>query len=98
MVEFCFDKGKLHDIHNSMVRTLPRHVISPCIVEITYPEDYCIDNTDYITQAVLQALKGYLINDDTRKSVLGLVQLFHGGHKKKLNMYKNKIIVRVIEA
>lgn len=62
----------------SMKNQLPKRIpTKPVIVTIRYDSRLDIDNHGYLSKMIIDGMKGYLIEDDNRQYVIGLVQLFH---------------------
>lgn len=78
-------------VHESLVNQLPKRLFNcPVIVQIGYNSRLDIDNHGYLSKLIIDGLKGYLIVDDTRKYVTGLIQKFHNEG--------DQIIIQVMEA
>ena len=77
-------------VHESLVTQIPKRIFDvPVIVAIGYDTRLDIDNHGYLSKMIVDGMKGYLIHNDSRKYLLGLVQVFHNEG--------DQIIVRVIE-
>ena len=75
----------------SMKNQLPKLIaMRPVIITINYDSRLDIDNHGYLSKMIIDGMKGYLIEDDSRPYVIGLVQLFH-------ELGKDKIIIIVEE-
>lgn len=69
-------------IQSEMRRQLPKHIHQkPVCITFYFNSKLDIDNHGYIVKCLIDGMKGYLIQDDTRKYVIGLVQRFHEGDK-----------------
>lgn len=78
-----YSKGIHTLVRGQLKRQLPEHIHSrPVIITVSFPEDNLdIDNHSYFTKCVIDSLKGYLIVDDSRKYVKGVIQIFEPGLK-----------------
>ena len=78
-------KGLVDEIHNIVWLELARQKIPkkccevPVCIEILYNSRLDIDNHGFLSKAILDSLKGWLIVDDNRKYVRRLEQDFHSG-------------------
>jgi Holliday junction resolvase RusA-like endonuclease len=69
---------------------IKRHIFDrPVEIRLCFNDKLDCDNHGYITKMVVDALKGYLIQDDNRKYVSGIYQGFHD---------RKGIIVEITEA
>lgn len=50
---------------------------TPVIITFCFNDGLDIDNHGYMTKMTIDALKGYLLVDDSRKYVVGVCQFFH---------------------
>lgn len=48
----------------------------PVIVEISYQSKLDIDNHGYLSKLIIDGMKDYLLVDDTKKYVVGLIQRY----------------------
>lgn len=56
---------------------IPKRIFEkPVIIEIAYNSRLDLDNHGFIQKMVIDGMKGYLIHNDTRKCVVGLIQRF----------------------
>lgn len=77
-------------VHQCLVEQLPKRIFDvPVIIDIAYDSRLDIDNHGYLSKLIVDGMKGYLIHEDSRKYVTGLIQRFHEEG--------NQIIVRVME-
>lgn len=59
----------------------------PVAIHISYNSRLDLDNHGYLTKMIVDALKDYLIVDDSRKHVQVLIQDFHGGKDIKVEVW-----------
>ncbi|MCZ2396142.1 MAG: hypothetical protein LC100_06310 [Chitinophagales bacterium] len=77
-------------VHESLVNQVPRRIFDcPVIIDIAYNSKLDIDNHGYLSKLIVDGMKGYLIHEDSRKYVQGLIQRFHDEGEQ--------IIIRVME-
>lgn len=77
-------------VHQHLATQLPKRIFDvPVIVVIGYDTRLDIDNHGYLSKMIVDGLKGYLLHNDSRKYLLGLVQVFHNEG--------DQIIIRVME-
>jgi Holliday junction resolvase RusA-like endonuclease len=75
----------------NMKKQLPKKIFKrPVIITIRYNTRLDIDNHGYLSKLIIDGMKGYLIEEDSRKYVVGLCQVFH-------EFEKDKIIIEVQE-
>lgn len=84
-VHWTVRKRQADFIHSLVTSTLymnkvPRKLFKkPVKVTIYYNSKLDIDNHSYLSKLIIDGLKGYLIEDDTRKYVIELAQRFYNG-------------------
>ena len=72
-------------VHQSLKEQCPKYTAkNPVIISISYDSNLDIDNHSYIAKMIIDGMKGYLITDDTRRYVVGLIQKFHKKGKEKI--------------
>jgi len=77
-------------VHQCLVEQLPKRIFDvPVIIDISYDSRLDIDNHGYLSKLIVDGMKGYLIHEDSRKYVQGLIQRFHDEGEQ--------IIIRVME-
>lgn len=73
---------EIHDLvqMSMMAQRIPRKKFDkPVAIHISYNSGLDIDNHGYLSKLLVDGLKGYLIEDDSRKYVTCLIQDFHSG-------------------
>ena len=78
---------------NKIPRTLFKN---PVKVTISYNSKLDIDNHSYLSKMIVDGLKGYLIQDDTRKYLISIEQKFWSG-KGILVEVEEKILKRYVK-
>ena len=77
-------------MHESLVTQVPKRIFDcPVVIDIAYNSKLDIDNHGYLSKLIVDGMKGYLIHEDSRKYVQGLIQRFHEEGEQ--------IIIRVME-
>jgi hypothetical protein len=78
-------KKVAEEIHELVFYSLKQQKIPRCLfvnpvgICISYNSKLDCDNHGYLTKMIIDALKGYLIEDDDRKHVKEIRQRFHSG-------------------
>lgn len=71
--------------HINMKKQLPKRIFKkPVMITIEYNSRLDIDNHGYLSKMIIDGMKGYLIEEDSRKYVKGLAQVFHDGPIDKI--------------
>ena len=73
---------EIHQLVQTMLRQkhIPRKTFQkPVSVRISYNSRLDIDNHGYLSKLIIDGLKGYLIQDDTRRYIRALHQCFWNG-------------------
>lgn len=79
-------KSRASYIHNLVYQEMKRQKVQkkvctrPVMIEILYNSNLDIDNHGYLSKLIIDGMKGYLIQEDNRKYVIGLIQRFKSGH------------------
>lgn len=69
------------------VNKVPKVIFkSPVKVTISYNSRLDIDNHSYLSKLIIDGMKGYLIQDDTKKYVVNLEQKFWEGQGVKVEV------------
>ena len=61
------------------IHTLQKLFKEPVAIHLSYNSKLDLDNHGYLAKMIIDALKGYLIENDDRKYVKALIQDFHSG-------------------
>lgn len=69
----------LVQIHMKLQKIPQKLFKKPVSIHISFNSKLDIDNHGYLTKMIVDALKGYLIKDDSRKYVTCLIQDFYNG-------------------
>ena len=91
-VHWTVRKRQADYIHSLVQTTLyvnkvPRELFKrPVKVTISYNSRLDIDNHSYLSKLIIDGLKGYLIQDDTKKYLVGLNQQFWNGDGIKVEI------------
>jgi hypothetical protein len=84
------DSKEIHDItriHMKLQKVPQKLFTEPVAIHISYNSKLDLDNHGYLTKMIVDSLKGYLIEDDSRKYVQVLIQDFHSGKDVKVEVW-----------
>jgi len=73
---------EMHELMNysMLAQHVPKKLFKrPVVIDISYNSKLDIDNHGYLTKMLVDGLKGYLIQDDTRRFVIEVRQKFYDG-------------------
>jgi Holliday junction resolvase RusA-like endonuclease len=71
------------------LQKVPQKIFTvPVAIHLSYNSRLDLDNHGYLAKMIVDALKGYLIEDDDRKHVQALIQDFHGGKDIKVEVWE----------
>lgn len=66
-------------IHMKLQKVPQKLFKEPVAIHLSYNSKLDLDNHGYLAKMIIDALKGYLIENDDRKYVKALIQDFHSG-------------------